>query len=445
MSGVRRSEMLAFERREAPDEANVAARRLLRAGLVRRQGSGRYATTPVGERVRRAVVDVVEGHLRAAGARAVSLPHVQGRAAWTASGRWRAFEGEMLTLEDRTGRRLCLAPSHEEAVVELVRGVVRSHDDLPACVFQTGRKHRDDHPRRGLYRTKEFTMTDAYSLHADAAGLREWYDRLRTAFREAFRDLGLTVETVAADNSVMGGSRSEEFVAPVPEGTLDLCRCGDGCGYARTDEAAGFDAHADGEPCPDCGATLVTSGGVEVGHVFELGTRYSEPMDLTVDDPGGGTTHVVMGSYGIGIERTLQTVVAQHADADGLRWPVTDAGTVAPYHAAVVPLRYEGRLRELADRLHERVGPDRTLLFDDPDETIGERFAVADLLGVPVKLVLGNRFRETGRVEVETRAGETTTVEPDRVPEVVAERTGTAGATTGQRDTATGSVRHGGR
>ncbi|WP_323675075.1 His/Gly/Thr/Pro-type tRNA ligase C-terminal domain-containing protein [Halorubellus sp. PRR65] len=148
---------------------------------------------------------------------------------------------------------------------------------------------------------------------------------------------------------------------------------------------------------------------MEVGHVFQLGRRYSEAMDLSVDTADGGSRPVQMGSYGIGVTRVVQTLLLQHADADGCRWPVTDRGTVAPYAVAVVPLAYEDDVKDAADRIHDELAAADVdcLLFDDRDQTIGERFAESDLLGIPTKVVLGNHYAETGEVELESRDGDT--------------------------------------
>lgn len=259
-------------------------------------------------------------------------------------------------------------------------------------------------------------MKDAYSLHATDAGLRETYREVRAAYERIFDALGLDVAICEADNAVMGGSASEEFVAPVHEGgTLEVVACErDGCRFGVTDEHPEYASYRGEDDegvaaCPDCGGALAATEGVEVGHVFQLGRRYSEAMDLHVDTGDGDQVAVEMGSYGIGVTRVVQTLIAQHADADGCRWPVTDRGTVAPYEVAVVPLAYEGNAKDAADRVHddlEAAGVD-CLLFDDADQTIGERFAESDLLGVPTKVVLGNHYAETGEVELESRDGDT--------------------------------------
>lgn len=402
---MRRSEALLCTSREQTARENETTRLLSRAGVIRQLGSGLYALTPTGERVAEKVIDHVEREMDAIGGQKVSLPALNGADIWRRSGRWQNFEDEMFTLENRDGKQLCLAPSHEEGVVALVDGVVRSYEDLPLLLYQVTSKFRDDHARNGLVRTKEFRMKDAYSLHYSQESLDEYYDRVEAAYRRIFDGLGLEYVVTAAENEVMGGSASAEFHALADEGseTLRYCTAG-GCHFGVTDESPDS-SFAAGERCPECGGRLADSEGIEVGHVFKLGTRYSEAMGLTVDDADGTERHVVMGSYGIGIERLIHALAAQHADEDGCRWP--GERSVAPFEVAVVPLEYEGEIRECADRLHEACGADETLLFDDTDQTIGERFAESGLLGIPWKVVLGNHFRETGEVELESRDGTT--------------------------------------
>jgi prolyl-tRNA synthetase len=392
---------------------------MLRAGLARQLGSGLYALTPTGERVKGTLIDHIESEMDAIGGQKISLPALYGEDVWKASGRWGNFEGEMFTFENRDGKQLCLAPSHEEGIVALVDGVVRSYDDLPLLLYQTTAKYRDDHARNGLVRTKEFTMKDAYSLHATEESLEEWYQRVRGAYVRIFEDLDVEFVVTAADNEVMGGSASAEFHAVAETGTVDMRRCtGDGCGFGVTDESprAGLTA---GEDCPECGARLVDSEGIELGHIFKLGTRYSEAMGLTVDAADGTERDVVMGSYGIGIERLMHALVEQHADERGCRWAEDAQSDVAPYQTAIIPLEYDGKIRKTADHLHEACGREETLLFEDADQTIGERFAESDLLGIPWKVVLGSHFRETGEVELETRDGETQFVAVGEVAQIV--------------------------
>lgn len=416
---MRRSEATLFTRREADGHGNRTVRLTRRAGLLRQFGSGLYAFTPTGQRVRERVIDLVEAEMDAVGGRKVSLPQLNGSEIWEQSGRWENFEGEMFTLEDRDGRQLCLAPSHEEGVVHLVDGVVRSYEDLPVLLYQVGTKHRDDRARNGLVRTREFAMKDAYSLHADRDSLETCYGRVRSAYVAILEALDVEFVVAEAEADVMGGSTSEEFLALADDGTVELRSCSaDDCRFGVTDESPRSELGA-GDACPRCGDRLVDGEGIEVGHVFQLGTRYSSAMGLTVDAADGTEREVTMGSYGIGIDRLIHVVLEQHADADGCRWTADGSGRVAPYRASIVPLEYDGELQAAADRLYRELGRTDALLFDDPEQTIGERFAESDLLGIPWKVVLGNHYRETGAVELETRDGETRYVDLDAVAGVV--------------------------
>lgn len=440
---MRRSDAYLPTMREGGNVERDDVRLAVRAGLIRRFGSGLYGFTPAGERVRQNIIDVVETELRAVGAQRVSLPQLNYRDIWDASGRWGSFEGEMLTLENRDGIDMCLAPSHEEGIVHLVDGHVQSYDDLPLVLYQVDSKHRDDHARNGLLRTKEFTMIDAYSLHATERDLVATYDAIHEAYERIFDAIGLDVAICDADNTVMGGSTSEEFVAPVTDGTCGLVACTtDTCRFGVTDEHDDYDEYADSidsddaddaddriGDCPDCGGRLRSTDGVEVGHVFHLGTRYADAMDLTVHTESGDDNAVQMASYGIGVTRIVQTLLTQHGTDDGCNWPVTssdcnghdagtdstwhstEASTVAPYEVAIVPLVYEADadIRRTADRVHEtlqRAGVD-VLLFDDADQSIGERFAETDLLGIPTRVVLGTHYTETGEIEIESSDGGT--------------------------------------
>jgi prolyl-tRNA synthetase len=419
---MRRSDAFLPTSRETRSSGTEATKLLVRAGLIREFGSGLWGFSPAGERIRRKATARVRKGMESVGAQAVQLPGLQHRRRWEQSGRWANFEDEMFTLQNRDGQDMCLAPSHEEGMVHLLDGRIRSERDLPLVLYQVASKFRDDHARNGLVRCKEFTMKDAYSFHADREGLVETYRRIRGAYEGLLEDVGLEFAVVEADNAVMGGSASEEFVAPVENGS-DRIRYCSACRFGRTDEHAGF---ADlGEECPECGAQLRESDGIEVGHVFQLGDRYSSTMELTVDDHDGGSYAVEMGSYGLGIDRTIQALLQQRMDSNGCRWPVTDWGSIAPYHASVIPVGYEeSAIREVADDLHAACGESDVLLFDDETQSVGERFAESDLLGIPAKVVVGNGYRETGNVDVETRDGETRRLAPEAVPGAL-ERFGT--------------------
>ena len=414
---MRRSELTLFTSREPGSQDNETVRLAQRAGLIRQFGSGLYGFAPIGQRIRGRIIDHVDREMRAIGAREVSLPQLNYSGIWEESGRWGEFGGEIFTFENRDGKRMCLAPSHEEGIVHLLTGTIRSYEDLPGLYYQISRKHRDDHARSGLLRTKEFTMKDAYSVHATADSLDEQYEHVREAYIRIFEDLDIEFVIADAENNLMGGSASEEFLAVADTGSADLRRCSaECCRFGVTDESPQSDLQA-GAECPECGGSLVATEGVEIGHIFKLGTRYSESMGLTVDLADGSRQDVLMASYGIGVDRLLYSLLEQHADEDGCRWSADGSGIVAPYAAAIIPLQYDDELAAVADYLYEDCGADRTLLFDDQDQSIGERFAESDLLGIPYKIIVGNEFRDGGEVELESRDGQTEYVTVEKVPE----------------------------
>lgn len=410
-----RSELFCPATRAQRRDGTDTTRLLVQAGYVRDFGNGLWGLTPIGERVRSKLVARIDAAFRAADGQRVRLPSLQERERWAESGRWDAFEGEMFTLTDRDGRDLCLAPSHEEAAVHLVDGRVQSYDDLPVHVYQIGAKFRDDRARDGLVRAREFGMADGYSVHADTESLAATYRAVRAAFVDCCADLGLEFAVVPADTGVMGGHTSEELLAPVTGGSDRLRWCEtDGCRFGRRPEETSRTT------CPDCGGSLTDGDATEVAHLFQLGRRYTDPAGLAVDDAAGdgGETTLEMGSYGIGVGRLLQTLVRQQSDGDTVQFPVTDWGCVAPFRAAIVPIG-GGEAARVATELHETIG--RDVLCYDGDRSVGERFAESALVGVPATVIVGDTYRETGRVEIERRDGETTRHEPDTVAGVLRE------------------------
>jgi prolyl-tRNA synthetase len=399
---MRRSNLFVPTSKETEAAGQVTSADLaLRSGLVDHAGAGIFSYSPTGKRVLDNITDVARAHMDAIGAQEVSLPSLQYADIWRKSGRWAEFEGEMFVFENREGKDMCLATTHEEPMADLVRERVRSKNNMPLALYQIGDKYRDDHPRNGLLRTKEFSMKDAYSFTSSEAALDEVYQEMREAYVEIFEELGVEYAIVDADPSSMGGTASEEFQAPADVGSDEMAYCPeDDCRYGTLD----FDE----TECPHCGEELVETNSIELGHIFKLGTRYSDPLDLTYDTEEGGQEKVIMGSYGIGISRMIPALIEQRHDDDGIRWPEA----VAPFSLSVVPLNEDEEIVEMAEEIHDRVGSDEVLYFDG-DTAIGEKFAESDLIGVPAKVILGNTYLEDGELEVEFRDGGREFYEPE--------------------------------
>lgn len=379
--------------KETTSQADVKSAKLaLRSGLVKNYGSGIFGYTPVGQKVLDNITEEVREEMLNIGAQEVSLPALQNSGIWKESGRWEAFEGEMFTFDNRDGKEMCLAPTHEEGMAEMVRGGFRSHNDLPTTLFQIGRKYRDDHPRNGLLRTKEFVMKDAYSFHSDETSLDETYQDMREAYVTIFDELDLDYKIIDADPGEMGGTGSEEFIAPAEIGSDEILACVDeDCNYGTKD----FDI----DECLECGDELEEENGIEIGHIFKLGTRYSEPLQLQYDTGDNDQEDIIMGSYGIGISRVIPTIIEQNHDENGIKWPEE----VAPFERSIIGIGQEGEAK--AKEIYEQLPGDNTLLYDEM--SVGERFAESDLAGIPYKIIVGPESLENEQFEVESREGVT--------------------------------------
>lgn len=563
---MRLSNLLGRTLREAPAEAEFVGHQLaLRAGLARALAPGSYAMLPLGLAAARRIEAIIHEEMAAIGAQEFRTPVVQAAALWEATGRYSEYGPQMLRLEDRAGRGLVVAPTHEEAVAELARREIGSYRQLPALIYQVHTKYRDEiRTKGGLMRMREFTMLDAYSLDADDAGLDAAYQRVAEAFERIFARCGVSQVAVEAGAGEMGGREPREYMAISPSGedTLAICR---NCGYAANVEvavagrpaaeqgtggaamsevatpgattiaaladflglpesatakavffdtperglifavirgdlevheaklraaarvselrpasaeqiaavgavagyaspvglqvlsAAGQDNNASadrpggvfvivdpsvvaagplvaganragyhlrdvvygrdwratleadiaavraGDPCARCGAPLTTEKGVEVGHIFKLGTRFTEAVGATYLAEDGSARPVVMGSYGIGVERLLQIIIEQHHDERGIVWPVA----VAPADVHIIALGKGAGPRAEAERIYaELAAAGLRPLYDDRDETAGVKFNDADLIGLPLRLVVSERLLAAGELELKPRQGE---------------------------------------
>jgi len=390
---MRRSDLFVPTSKEKRSGAEVRSAELaLRSGLVHQLGSGIFAYSPTGKLVRNKISEVIREEMEAIGSQEVDLPGLQYAKIWRDSGRYEEFEGEMFTFKNRDDQAMCLAPTHEEAMADMVRERLRSQNNMPLVLYQIAKKFRDDHARNGLIRAKEFTMKDAYSFTVSEEDLDEIYEDMRKAYINIFDSLGLDFAITQADPGAMGGTGSEEFQAPAEIGSDEINRCPeDDCLFGTKD--------LEQTKCPEHGTKLENTNTIELGHIFKLGTRYSEPLDLTFDTQEG-EEHIIMGSYGIGVSRVIPTLIEQRNDEGGIIWPES----VAPYEMSIIPLDEEGEIMDTAEELYNLLDTDEVLLFDN-GVSIGEKFAESDLIGIPAKVILGNNYLEDGEIEVEYRDG----------------------------------------
>ena len=411
--------------RETPKEAEITSHRLmLRAGMMRQEAAGIYAFLPLGHEVLRKVCQIVREEQNRAGAIEMLMPTIQPAELWRESGRYDDYGKEMLRIKDRHERDMLYGPTNEEMITEIFRSYVRSYKDLPLNLYHIQWKFRDEvRPRFGLMRGREFLMKDAYSFDVDPASARHAYNKMFVAYLRTFARMGLKSIPMAAESGPIGGSLSHEFIILAATGEsevfchrdyLDMTPPGadvnfeDAAGlqtlvdqwtslYAATSEkhdTAGFAQLAEDQQ--------VSERGIEVGHIFHFGTKYSEPMKAVVAGPDGIERPVHMGSYGIGPSRLVAAIIEASHDEAGIIWPEA----VAPFKVAILNLKQGSAETDAAsEQLYRNLqakGVD--VLYNDLDERPGSKFATTDLIGIPWQVLIGPKGLAEGKVEIKKRS-----------------------------------------
>lgn len=421
---MRRSKFFMPTLKETPSEAQIPSHRLmLRAGMVRQTASGIYSWLPMGYRVLRKIEQIVREEMDATGAQEILMPTIQPAELWRESGRYDDYGKEMLRITDRHDRELLYGPTHEEIVTDIFRNSVRSYRDLPKNLYQIHWKFRDEvRPRFGIMRGREFFMKDNYSFDIDAESARISYNKMFVSYLRTFARMGLMPIPMQADSGAIGGDMSHEFIVLADTGESAVYCDAD---WFKTDPLSlDIDFDADLQPivdrwtelyaatdekhdpatCPVDEKQLFTGRGIEVGHIFYFGTKYSESMGATVADSEGKEIKVEMGSYGIGVSRLIGAIIEAHHDDDGIIWPES----VAPFKAGIINLRAgdagcDGVCEELYAKLNN-AGVE--VLYDERDERAGVKFAEMDLIGLPWQIAVGPRGVKAGTVEIKQRGGE---------------------------------------
>ncbi|MHB8241830.1 MAG: aminoacyl--tRNA ligase-related protein [Solirubrobacteraceae bacterium] len=399
---TRLSEYLLPTEKEAPADAEAISHKLMvRAGLVRQMGAGMWTWLPAGWRVHQRVVGIIRQEMDAIGGQEMLMPVLQPAEPWRKTGRLDIEE--LFKLTDRKGSELVLAMTHEEAVTFHIAQTVRSYRDLPLIVYHFQVKERDEpRPRAGVLRTREFVMKDAYSFDRDQAGLEQNYALHVGAYDRIMERTGLRFYRVEGDVGMMGGLGAHEYMAPCAAGEDEIVL---GDGYAANVEVALSSPGVEkaGEEYLKDGQPLTREPAIEIGNIFKLGTRYSEPLGARYLDETGADLPIWMASYGIGPARIVAAAVEQFADEKGISWP----RALAPFAVHLVAVGKPGTPeRDAADRLYETLtGGGVEVIYDDRDLGPGEKFADAELLGCPLRLTVGRRSLESGEVEVQIRRG----------------------------------------
>jgi len=411
--------------RETPKEAEIVSHRLmLRAGMMRQEAAGIYAFLPLGLRVLNKICNIVREEQNRSGAIELLMPTLQPADLWRESGRYDAYGKEMLRIKDRHERDMLYGPTNEEMITEIFRAYVRSYKDIPLNLYHIQWKFRDEvRPRFGLMRGREFLMKDAYSFDVDQAGARHSYNKMFVAYLRTFARMGLKAIPMAADTGPIGGDLSHEFIILASTGESEVFCHKDYLDFAEPapdidfDDIAGLQSMVDRwtslyaatseKHDPAAYAKLaadkqVSARGIEVGHIFYFGTKYSEPMKAVVAGPDGVEKPVHMGSYGIGPSRLVAAIIEASHDEAGIIWPEA----VAPFKVAILNLKQgDGATDGACEKLYEAFrtrGID--VLYDDLDQRPGAKFASADLIGVPWQILVGPKGLANGQVEVKKRS-----------------------------------------
>ena len=411
--------------RDTPKDAEIVSHRLmLRAGMVRQQSAGIYAWLPLGLRVLNKISAIIREEQNRAGAVELLMPTIQSAELWRESGRYDAYGKEMLRIKDRHEREMLYGPTNEEMITEIFRSYVRSYKDLPLNLYHLQWKFRDEiRPRFGSMRSREFLMKDAYSFDLDEQTARHAYNRMFVAYLRTFARLGLTSIPMRAETGPIGGDLSHEFIILASTGesevycdksVLDL-QVPDADTdfedvaalqkivsawtkpYAATSEMHDATAY-DAIPAE----RQVSARGIEVGHIFYFGTKYSEPMGAKVMGPDGVERPVHMGSYGIGPSRLVAALIEAFHDENGIVWPQE----IAPFHVHLINLKVGDSATDAAcDTLMQALQSRHIdVLYDDTDERPGGKFAKADLIGLPWQVIAGPKSIAEGKVEVKKRS-----------------------------------------
>jgi prolyl-tRNA synthetase len=410
--------------KENPKEAEIVSHRLmLRAGMIRQQSAGIYSWLPLGKRVLDKVNAIVREEQNRTGAIEVMMPTIQSADLWMESGRYDDYGKEMLRIEDRQQRPMLYGPTNEEMITDIFRSYVRSYKSLPLNLYHIQLKFRDEiRPRFGTMRSREFVMKDAYSFDIDKEAAVHSYNKMFVAYLRTFARLGLKAIPMRADTGPIGGDLSHEFIILAETGESEVFCHKDFLDFEIPGENTDFDDVAGLQKTVDAWTTLyaatsemhdeeafaavpeaakVSARGIEVGHIFYFGTKYSAPMKAHVTGPDGKDRAVHMGSYGIGPTRLVPAIIEASHDEAGIIWP---AG-VAPFDVTVITMKAGDAACDAAcDTLYTALSAaGLDVLYDDTDERAGGKFATADLIGIPLQVIVGPRSAADGEVEIKDR------------------------------------------
>jgi len=405
--------------KDSPQDAEIISHKLmLRSGMIRRVTSGIYTWLPLGLRVLRKVENIVREEMNASGAQEVLMPMVQPRELWEETNRWKKMGPELLRIQDRHERDFCLGPTHEEVITDLIRNNIKSYKELPLNLYQIQTKFRDEvRPRYGVMRGREFLMKDSYSFNLNEESLAESYLLMKNTYKKIIDRLGLKFKIVKADTGAIGGDVSEEFHILAENGE-DTIAVSDSSDFAINTELLLKEGEEldslQGKPSPDGEGVIEIKKGIEIGHIFQLGRVYADAMNANVLDQEGKARSLFMGCYGIGVSRLVAAAIEQNNDDKGIIWP--DA--IAPYEVNIVAIGFD-KNEEIAkaaiDLYNQLLSMGYEAMLDDRKDGYGTKMKDAELIGMPINVIIGKQYLQNNEIELKHRDGQSSTGKVDDI------------------------------
>lgn len=396
--------------KDTPQDAEVISHQLmLRSGMIRKVTSGIYTWLPIGLKVLRKVENIVREEMDASGAQEVLMPMVQPKELWEETKRWEKMGPELLRIQDRHERDFCLGPTHEEVITDIIRNNIKSYKELPLNLYQIQTKFRDEvRPRYGVMRGREFLMKDSYSFNLNEESLNESYLVMKETYKKILDRLGLKFKIVKADSGAIGGDASEEFHVLADNGE-DTIAISDSSDFAINTELLleeGDDIESlEGKPSPDGKGIIQVKKGIEVGHIFQLGKVYSDAMKANVLDNDGKAKSLFMGCYGIGVSRLVAAAIEQNNDEKGIIWPES----MAPFEVNIVAIGFDKdeKIAKAATDLYKELSSmGYEVILDDRKDGYGTKMKDAELIGIPINIIIGKQFVQNNEIELKHRDGQ---------------------------------------
>jgi len=390
------SKLFCKTKKTAPKDAEVVSYKYLaRADFIEQSFSGVYRFLPLGLRVLRNIEEIIREEMLELGAQELYLPAFQNKSLWLETGRWETIDPPLFKLKDRHDKETALGSTHEEEITDIFRGRIKSYQDLPLYIFQIQNKFRNEmRYSGGLLRVREFLMKDLYSFHSSEDDLKKFYEKVKKSYFKIFKKCGLDPICVEASSGTIGGELSNEFMVPssIGEDRVLVCKK---CGFASNIEKAG-----EIKNCPKCKSQLEKKNCIEVGHIFNLGTKYAKSMKAGYLDKNGKSHFPLMGCYGIGIHRLMATIVEINHDEKGIIWPED----TAPFDVHLIQLEDALKVKKAAESIYQDLQKKEIeVLYDDRDKSAGEKFVEADLIGIPLRIVISERTLKQNCLEIKKR------------------------------------------